>query len=83
MEEPLIVSDPNIMVGKPVIRGTRITVELILRKLAAGQTVEQILEDYPHISRADIKAALEFAAESVRFDHVYPTGQASNERATA
>lgn len=83
MEESLIVSDPNIMVGKPVIRGTRITVELILRKLAAGQTVEQILEDYPHISRAGVRAALEFAAESVRFDHVYPTDKASNERATA
>ena len=62
MEEPLIISDPNIMVGKPVIRGTRITVELILRKLAAGQTIDQILEDYPHLSRSGIKAALEFAA---------------------
>lgn len=83
MEEPLIISDPNIMVGKPVIRGTRITVELILRKLAAGQTIEQILEDYPHISRSGIKAALEFAAESVRFDHVYPIDQPPTERASA
>jgi uncharacterized protein (DUF433 family) len=65
MDELMIISDPNIMVGKPVIRGTRITVELILHKLAAGQTVEQILEDYPHITREGIKAALEFAAESV------------------
>jgi len=61
MDEPLIISDPNVMVGKPVIRGTRITVELILQKLAAGQTVEQILEDYPHITREGIRAALEFA----------------------
>lgn len=83
MNEPLIVSDPDIMVGKPVIRGTRITVELILRKLAAGQTIEQILEDYPHISRAGIKAALEFAAESVRFDHVYPIDQEPTEQASA
>ncbi len=58
----MIISDPNVMVGKPVIRGTRITVELILQKLAAGQTVEQILEDYPHITREGIGAALEFAA---------------------
>jgi len=50
------------MVGKPVIRGTRITVELILDKLAAGETVEQILEDYPHLTREGIRAALEFAA---------------------
>ena len=63
MNKPLIVSDPDIMAGKPVMRGTRITVELILRKLAAGQTIEQILEDYPHISRDGIKAALEFAAD--------------------
>jgi uncharacterized protein (DUF433 family) len=72
MEEPLIEADPRIMVGKPVIKGTRITVELILDKLVAGQTVEQILEDYPHLTREGIRAALEFAAESVRFDHVTP-----------
>jgi len=72
MEESLIESNPKIMVGKPVIRGTRITVEFILDKLAAGETVEQILEDYPHLTREGIRAALEFAAESVRFDHVTP-----------
>ncbi len=65
MEEPMIVSNPKIMVGKPVIKGTRITVELILDKLAAGQTVEQILEDYPHLTREGIRAALEFAAKSL------------------
>lgn len=70
MEESLIVSDPRIMVGKPIIRGTRITVELILRKLAAGQTIDQILEDYPHRTREGVVAALEFAAESVRFEHL-------------
>ncbi len=64
MDETMIISDPNIMVGKPVIRGTRITVDLILEKLAAGQTFEQILEDYPHITRGGIKAALEFARET-------------------
>lgn len=62
MEESLIESNPKIMVGKPVIRGTRITVELILDKLAAGETVEQILEDYPHLTGEGIRAALEFAA---------------------
>ena len=62
MEESLIESNPKIMVGKPVIRGTRITVELILDKLAAGETVEQILEDYPHLTREGIRAALKFAA---------------------
>lgn len=64
MEEPLIISDPAIMVGKPVIKGTRITVELILNKLAAGQTVEQILEDYPHLTREGIRAAQEISPKS-------------------
>lgn len=72
MEEPLIISDPAIMVGKPVIKGTRITVELILNKLAAGQTVEQILEDYPHLTGEGVRAALEFAAKSARSVRVYP-----------
>lgn len=70
MEEPVIISNPKIMVGKPIIKGTRITVELILEKLAAGQTIEQILEDYPHLTRESVRAALKFAAESVHFDHV-------------
>ncbi len=68
MEEPLIEADPRIMVGKPVIKGTRITVELILDKLAAGQTVEQILEDYPHLTREGVQAALRYAAESVSYN---------------
>lgn len=83
MDDAMIVSDPKIMVGKPVIKGTRITVELILRKLAAGQTVEEILEDYPHLTREGIAAALEYAAESVRFDHVYPLDYDSRHRASA
>ena len=47
MREQWIVSDPNVMMGKPVIAGTRITVELILEKLAAGETIEQILDAHP------------------------------------
>lgn len=58
-----IVSDPEILLGKPVIRGTRISVELILGWLANGWTFEQVLESYPSITREDILAALAFAAE--------------------
>jgi uncharacterized protein (DUF433 family) len=72
MPEPLIIADPNIMRGKPVIRGTRITVELILQKIAAGQSIDQILSDYPHLTREGIIGALEFAAESVRVTALYP-----------
>jgi len=55
--------DPNIMFGKPVIKGTRVTVEQILRKLAGGMTVEEIVTDHPHLKREDILAAQEFAAD--------------------
>jgi uncharacterized protein (DUF433 family) len=72
MPEPLISADPNIMLGKPVIRGTRITVELILQKIAAGQSIDQILADYPHLTREGVVAALEYAVESVRVEHLYP-----------
>ena len=72
MQEPLIMADPDRMLGKPLIRGTRITIELILRKIAAGQSIDQILNDYPHLTCEGVVAALEYAAESVRFDHLYP-----------
>lgn len=58
-----IVSDPEILGGKPCIRGTRISVELILGWLAAGWTFEQVIDAYPHITRDDVLAALAFAAE--------------------
>ncbi|PIS23963.1 MAG: antitoxin [bacterium (Candidatus Stahlbacteria) CG08_land_8_20_14_0_20_40_26] len=57
--------DPNIMLGKPVIRGTRIPVEMILRKMSQNISVEEILADYPRLTRKDIQAVLEYAAESV------------------
>ena len=58
-----VVCNPEILVGKPTIKGTRISVELILGWLANGWTFEQVLESYPHITRDDIQAALAFAAE--------------------
>jgi uncharacterized protein (DUF433 family) len=58
-----IISDPEILGGKPCIKGTRISVELILGWLAAGWSFEQLMEAYPHITREDILAALAFAAE--------------------
>lgn len=72
MQELQITSDPNIMMGKPVIAGTRITVEHILEQLAGGRTIEHILEAHPHITREQVLAAIMYAAESVRIDHTYP-----------
>ena len=72
----LVVSNPSVMMGKPVIAGTRITVELILEKLAAGETVEQILDAHPRLTREGIQAALAFAAEALRADVIYPIDEA-------
>ncbi|HEX8220860.1 MAG TPA: DUF433 domain-containing protein [Chloroflexia bacterium] len=78
MREGLIVSDPAIMMGKPVIAGTRLTVELILEKLGAGETIEQLLESYPRLTREAILAAISFAAEVLKSDVVYPTSNVSS-----
>ena len=66
MDINLIQSDPAVMMGKPVIAGTRITVELVLEKLAAGETVEQILESHPRLTKESISAALAYAAQAIR-----------------
>ena len=60
MNTKFIQSQPSTMMGKPVIKGTRITVELILEKLAAGETVEQLLEAHPRLTKKGIQAALSF-----------------------
>jgi uncharacterized protein (DUF433 family) len=65
-----VVSDPSVMLGKPVILGTRITVEQILEELGAGMTFDGLLEAYPRLERADIEAALEFALDAVRLERV-------------
>ncbi len=72
MEEKLIQSNPSVMMGKPVIAGTRITVEHILEKLATGETTEQILDAHPRLTKDAIQAALDFAAKALKADVVYP-----------
>ena len=70
-----IVADPTVMMGKPVVAGTRITVELILEKLAAGETVEQIIEAHPRLTREIIQAALAFASDVLRSETTYPLSE--------
>ena len=72
----MIESNPNVMAGKPVVSGTRITVELLLERLAAGETIEQLLESYPRLTEQDIRDALAFAANVLRADVVYPVPDA-------
>ena len=62
--------NPAVMMGKPVIRGTRITVELILHKLAEGATEKELLEDYPHLTIEDVRAAVAYGAASVAHEEV-------------
>ena len=70
MSHPRIKRDPQVMLGKPVIAGTRITVEHILRCLAAGDSVEHILRNYPHLQLADIRAAQAFAADYLAHESI-------------
>jgi uncharacterized protein (DUF433 family) len=72
MSHPRISSDPAVMMGKPCIKGTRITVELILRKLGAGRSFADVLEAYPHLSEEDLRAALAFAADYMQHETVLP-----------
>lgn len=58
-----ITIDPEVMGGKPCIRGMRVTVGMVVESMAAGRTVEQLLEDFPYLEEADIRAALAFAAQ--------------------
>lgn len=67
-----IVVNPKIMLGKPVIRGTRITVEHVLKLLKQGLTVKEILKDYPHLKKADIQVAVDYATESLNKERAYP-----------
>jgi uncharacterized protein (DUF433 family) len=68
--------NPAIMLGKPVIRGTRIPVEIIIRKLSEGATEADLLDAYPRLSRADLQAALAYAADSLAHETILlqPTG---------
>lgn len=63
--------NPDVMLGKPVIRGTRIPVELILRKLSEGATEADLLDAYPRLTAADIKAALAYAADSLALETIF------------
>ncbi len=67
-----IIVDPEILVGKPVIKGTRISVEFIVDLLAGGWTIDQILEEYDHLTQENIKACLAYASDILKSEQVYP-----------
>jgi uncharacterized protein (DUF433 family) len=70
MSNPRITADPAVMMGKPCIRGTRITVELILRKLGAGRSFADLIDAYPQLAEDDLRAALAFAADYLQHETV-------------
>jgi len=70
MPHDRIAADPAIMMGKPCIRGTRITVELVLRKLGAGRSLAEVLDAYPQLTQDDLHAALAFAADYLQHETV-------------
>jgi uncharacterized protein (DUF433 family) len=70
MPHARISANPAVMMGKPCIKGTRITVELILRKLGAGRSLADLLEAYPHLTEDDLRAALAFAADYMQHETV-------------
>ena len=72
MTPQIIVSDPKVMMGQPVVSGTRITVDFILGKLSAGETFDQLLQAHPRLKLEGIQAALKFAREALRADVIYP-----------
>jgi uncharacterized protein (DUF433 family) len=66
----MITRDPKILLGKPIIKGTRISVELIMRKLANGYSVEQILSSYPHLTLHQIQACFEYTANLIADEQI-------------
>ena len=72
MTNATIVSDPSVLAGKPVVKGTRVSVELLLEKLAAGESERQLLAAHPHLPDDAVRAALAFAAQALRADVIYP-----------
>lgn len=66
-----IITDPQIMLGKPIIKGTRMTVELIVEKMAYGETADNLKEGYPFLNDDDIRAALLYAARRLAHEEVY------------
>ena len=75
MEENLktrVVINPKIMVGKPIIKGTRIPVDAIIKRMAEGMTIKEILKEYPNLTKDDVKAALHYTVDVIRGEDIMP-----------
>ena len=72
MEMQKIVSNPKVMMGKPVVSGTRITVEHVLEELSHGRSIDQLLEAYPTLTKDGILASLDYVVKVLKSDIIYP-----------
>jgi len=72
MVEARIIHNPLILCGKPVIAGTRISVELVMENIHTGETIAEILSSYPHLSEEAVRAAIEFAGRTTPSSNAYP-----------
>ena len=70
-----IILNPEVLAGKPIIKGTRISVEFILELLSTGMTTEEILKEYPHLKKDDILASLDYATKALKHEEIYPISQ--------
>ena len=70
-----ITTNPEILAGKPIIKGTRISVELVLEMLSSGMSINEILKEYPHLRREEILAAVAYAVKILKHEEVYLTSQ--------
>ncbi|HXO43355.1 MAG TPA: DUF433 domain-containing protein [Thermoanaerobaculia bacterium] len=73
-----IEANPKVMLGKPVIRGTRVPVGLIVRRISEGATEEDLLASYPHLTRDDVRAAVAFAADTIAYEEIVETAAHSD-----
>jgi uncharacterized protein (DUF433 family) len=71
-----IVCNPDILGGKPIVRGTRISVQFLLELLGAGMSISEILEEYPHLEREDILASIRYAARTIADEDVFVASEA-------
>jgi uncharacterized protein (DUF433 family) len=70
-----IVLDPDVLAGKPIVRGTRVPVELVLDLLAQGWPYRRVLDNYPQLSREDLLAVLAYARDCLKVEKIYPLGE--------
>ncbi len=73
--ETRIVLNPKVLNGKPIVKGTRISVEFILQLLASGMAVPEVLSEYPHLKREDVLAAIDYAAKALKHEEILLLGK--------